>query len=271
LISNLITNVSGSSDYYQGSITSYSNETKMKLVGVRPETLKKYGAVSAQVAREMAEGGRQALGTDICIADTGIAGPSGATARKPVGLFYLGLSHKGGTYSRKHIFLGSREQNKKQAALAVLSWLKEYLIGLDSGETSGLRITPVITCFLESRGMILILRRSRRVGTYIGHWAGISGFVETTADKQVLIEIKEETGLTGKDIKLISKGPPLEVVDKKLRTKWIVHPYLFHVKNPDKIELDWEHTESKWIIPDEIDNYSTVPKLKEALAAVMPE
>jgi nicotinamide-nucleotide amidase len=132
LISHLLTNVSGSSDYYQGSITSYSNEIKMKLVGVKPETLKKYGAVSAEVAREMAEGGRRVLGTDICIADTGIAGPAGATAGKPVGLFYLGLSHQGGNYSRKHIFQGSREYNKEQAAFAALSWLKEYLCSLDS-------------------------------------------------------------------------------------------------------------------------------------------
>ena len=72
LISHLITNVSGSSDYFQGSITSYSNEIKVKLIGVKTETLKKHGAVSAQVAREMARGGRNVLNTDICIADTGI-------------------------------------------------------------------------------------------------------------------------------------------------------------------------------------------------------
>src|SRR5512137_537924 len=94
LISHRITNVAGSSDYYQGSITSYSNEIKIKLVGVKAETLKQYGAVSPQVAEEMAAGGRQALNTDICIADTGIAGPGGATETKPAGLFYLGLAHK---------------------------------------------------------------------------------------------------------------------------------------------------------------------------------
>lgn len=132
LISHLITNVSGSSDYYQGSITSYSNEIKIKLVGVKPETLNKYGAVSPQVARQMADGGRKILCTDICIADTGIAGPTGATAGKPVGLFYIGLSHRNGTFSRKHIFSGNREQNKEQAAITALSWVKEYLVSLDS-------------------------------------------------------------------------------------------------------------------------------------------
>ncbi|MFC1914100.1 CinA family protein [Chloroflexota bacterium] len=130
LVSHLITSVSGSSDYYQGSIIAYSNEVKMRVVGVKEDTLKQHGAVSAQVAEEMAEGGRKVLGVDICVADTGIAGPTGATAEKPAGLFYLGLSHQGGISSRKHIFQGSREQNKLSAAEVILSWLKEYLLGL---------------------------------------------------------------------------------------------------------------------------------------------
>jgi nicotinamide-nucleotide amidase len=130
LISHLITNVSGSSDYYKGSVTAYSNEIKVKVIGVKEATLKQHGAVSPQVAEEMAAGGRKVLAVDICIADTGIAGPTGATPGKPVGLFYIGLSHKGGTYSRKHIFSGGREQNKLSAAEAALSWLKEYLLSV---------------------------------------------------------------------------------------------------------------------------------------------
>ena len=130
LISHRITNVPGSSDYYKGSITSYSNDVKIKVVGVKAETLSQYGAVSPQVAEEMAAGGRKVLGVDICIADTGVAGPAGATPGKPVGLFYLGLSYRGGTFSRKHNFQGSREQNKESAAEAALAWLKEYLLSL---------------------------------------------------------------------------------------------------------------------------------------------
>jgi len=130
LISHLITNISGSSDYYKGSITAYSNEVKIKVVGVREDTINKYGAVSHQVAEEMAQGGRKILAADVCLADTGIAGPSGATREKPVGLFYIGLSHQTGTYSQKHNFQGNREQNKRKAAEAALAWLKEYLINL---------------------------------------------------------------------------------------------------------------------------------------------
>jgi len=130
LISHRITNVPGSSDYFKGSITSYSNEVKIKIVGVNEDTLNQYGAVSLQVAEEMAQGGRKVLNVDICMADTGTAGPTGATPGKPVGLFYIGLSHKDGTFSRKHDFQGNREQNKHSAAEVALNWLREYLVSL---------------------------------------------------------------------------------------------------------------------------------------------
>lgn len=130
LISHLITNMPGSSDYYKGSVTAYSNEVKIKVIGVKKDTINKYGAVSYQVAEEMAQGGKKILGVDICLADTGIAGPGGITQEKPVGLFYLGLSSPTGTYSRKHIFPGNREQNKLAAAEAALGWLKEYLTNM---------------------------------------------------------------------------------------------------------------------------------------------
>jgi PncC family amidohydrolase len=130
LVSHRITNIPGSSDYYQGSVTAYSNQAKIKVVGVSEDTIYQYGAVSPQVAEEMAQGGRKILSADICLADTGIAGPGGATPDKPVGLFYIGLSHGESTYSQKHIFPGDREQNKQSAAETALSWLKEYLTSL---------------------------------------------------------------------------------------------------------------------------------------------
>ena len=130
LLSHLITNIPSSSDYYKGSVTTYSNEAKIKVAGVKEDTINRYGAVSHQVAEEMAHGGRRLLATDICLADTGIAGPGGATPGKPVGLFYIGLSYEAGTYSQKHVFKGTREQNKLGAAQAALGWLKEYLLSL---------------------------------------------------------------------------------------------------------------------------------------------
>ena len=127
LIAHLITNVPGSSDVFQGSIVSYSNEVKKKIVRVRELTLKEYGAVSPQVAMAMAKGGRKVLGVDICVADTGIAGPGGAVPGKPVGLFYLGLAHQDGTFTRQFLFNGTREENKQQAGQAALMWVREYV------------------------------------------------------------------------------------------------------------------------------------------------
>jgi len=126
----------------------------------------------------------------------------------------------------------------------------------------------VVTCFLESDGEILILRRSEQVGTYQGRWAGVSGYIEQTADEQARVEIGEETGLGAEDIRLVKKGRPLVVGDEKLGFKWVVHPYLFHIKDRGKVRIDWEHKEARWIEPKDIDSYQTVPKLKETLARV---
>jgi len=126
----------------------------------------------------------------------------------------------------------------------------------------------VVTCFLESDGEILILRRSQQVGSYQGRWAGVSGYVEKTSDEQALVEIEEETSLCGDDLKLVKRGKPLLIEDEKLGVKWMVHPYLFHIKDRGKIKIDWEHKETRWIDPKDIDNYQTVPMLKETLARV---
>ena len=127
----------------------------------------------------------------------------------------------------------------------------------------------VVTCFLESEGKILLLRRSERVGSYQGRWAGVSGYVEEHPDVQALVEIDEETGLHGKgDLEFISKGEPLVVEDEELGVRWVVHPYLFHIYDRSKIKIDWEHKETRWIEPKDIDNYQTVPMLKETLARV---
>ena len=126
----------------------------------------------------------------------------------------------------------------------------------------------VVTCFLESENEILILRRSEQVGSYQGRWAGVSGYIETTADEQALTEIEEETSLYREDLRLIKRGKPLPIKDEKLGVEWVVHPYLFHIKDPGKIKIDWEHKEMKWIEAKDIDNYETVPMLKETLERV---
>jgi len=134
---------------------------------------------------------------------------------------------------------------------------------------TGLEERNVVTCFLEADGEILLLRRSEQVGSYQGRWAGVSGYIGATAEEQALIEIGEETGLFGEDIRLIKRGQPLTVEDEKLGMRWVVHPYLFRVKDRSRVRINWEHQEISWIRPEEIDNYQTVPMLKEALARVL--
>jgi nicotinamide-nucleotide amidase len=129
-IADRLTNVPGSSDYFRGSLVAYSNEMKISLLGVKKETLEDYGAVSRQTAIEMAEGGRRLLKVDICVSDTGIAGPSGATPEKPRGLFYIGLAAEDGSLADEYYFRGDREQNKREATEAALSTLKQYLLRL---------------------------------------------------------------------------------------------------------------------------------------------
>jgi 8-oxo-dGTP diphosphatase len=123
----------------------------------------------------------------------------------------------------------------------------------------------VVTCFLEHDKKIPLLRRSERVGTYRGRWAGVSGYIEEghTPYQQALEEIKEETGLDRENVKLIKEGQPLDVVDEQMGRKWIVYPFRFQVMEPGKIEIDWEHTELRWIDPKDIGKYPTVPKLLE--------
>ena len=127
-VANKLTNVPGSSDYFKGSVVSYSNEVKIDLLRVKKETIENHGAVSSQTAEEMAEGGRRRLDVDICVSVTGIAGPSGATPGKPVGFFYIGLSAEGEKLSQKHLFHGSREENKQDATGAALNMLRQYLL-----------------------------------------------------------------------------------------------------------------------------------------------
>lgn len=129
LVSHRITNVPGSSDYYVGSITAYANDVKVALLGVRQATLDLHGAVSAETALEMARGVRRALGADVGISTTGIAGPGGGTAEKPVGLVYVALAAREGAWVERHVWQGDRSTNKASSAEAALAMLRRYLEG----------------------------------------------------------------------------------------------------------------------------------------------
>jgi nicotinamide-nucleotide amidase len=128
LISHLITNVPGSSNYFLGGVIAYANEAKIKLLSVSPETLEKYGAVSFYTVSEMADGVHKALSADIGISTSGIAGPTGGTPDKPVGTVWIGLRAVNAGAALVFHFDGSRESIKEQAAQAALQILVNYLM-----------------------------------------------------------------------------------------------------------------------------------------------
>ena len=127
LIGHRLTNVPGSSTYLLGGIIAYSYEAKERLLDVRHNTLYEHGAVSVETALEMAQGARRALGADIGIGVTGIAGPGGGLPEKPVGLVYIALSARNTERVERFVWPGDREQNKADSAEAALSILKAYL------------------------------------------------------------------------------------------------------------------------------------------------
>lgn len=129
-ISHLITSVSGSSAYYNGSVTSYSNEMKEQLLGVSRHNLEKYGAVSEQVAREMAEGVKRLMKADFALATTGIAGPTGGTIEKPVGTVWIAVSGPEKTFVKKYTFVGDqRDRNIVRAGQTALQLLRRMVLG----------------------------------------------------------------------------------------------------------------------------------------------
>jgi len=135
--------------------------------------------------------------------------------------------------------------------------------------TTNANPTPVVTCFLQSEGKILLLKRSEQVSSYRGKWAGVSGYLESEPDKQAFIEIQEETGLQPSEVTLVKKGKPVLIVDPETGAQWLVHPYLFYVNVKSKIKIDWEHKSARWVKLEEIADYATVPGLDKALAAVI--
>ena len=131
MLANKITSVAGASAYFMGSLLTYSNQLKQNLVSVSEKDLKNKGAVSEQVAMQMAFNGRKVLNVDYCISTTGIAGPGGATNKKPVGLVWIGLASKEGVKAKKFNFGDNRERNMLRTSFSALNWLRFELLSSD--------------------------------------------------------------------------------------------------------------------------------------------
>jgi nicotinamide-nucleotide amidase len=129
MIAARMTNISGSSEYFERGVVTYSNESKTEILGVPKELIEKHGAVSREVAAAMARGIKQSGRTDLGLAVTGIAGPTGGTKEKPVGLVYISLASAEGAKTDEYNFYGNRDQVRVQAAQTALDMVRRHLIG----------------------------------------------------------------------------------------------------------------------------------------------
>ena len=127
LVCGKIVNVAGASEVFRGGYITYSNKQKRNVIGVKKSTREKYGAVSEQVAAEMAKGVREVSKADVAISTTGIAGPGGGTPEKPVGLVYIGCAVKNKVYVEKFNFSGSRNKVRESTVVAALSMVRKYV------------------------------------------------------------------------------------------------------------------------------------------------
>ena len=138
MLGEIITSISGSSDYFKGGIISYSGEIKEALLDVPHDILTHFGEVSKPVARAMAEGVRKKCNTDIGLSITGIAGPTGGSSEKPVGLVYIGLSNTQQTLVQKHQFQNERQAVRIRSARRALNMLRLYIINLRNEEKNNI-------------------------------------------------------------------------------------------------------------------------------------
>lgn len=129
-IAHRFTAMPGASEYFKGGVVAYSNEVKIALLGVNPESLNRYGAVSQSVAEQMAEGVRRATGATYGISTTGIAGPAGGTPEKPVGTVWMAVATPNGVFSRRMVFGSVRSQNIERASSNCINLLRLQLLGL---------------------------------------------------------------------------------------------------------------------------------------------
>jgi PncC family amidohydrolase len=129
LIASRITDIPGASDYFEAGVVVYSNQAKQRFLSVPEQSIQSHGAVSKEVAKKMAEGVRQATGTDIGLSITGIAGPAGGSPEKPVGTVYIGLSAKAGILVRRFQFSGDRLDIKEKSANEALQLAIDFLEG----------------------------------------------------------------------------------------------------------------------------------------------
>jgi 8-oxo-dGTP pyrophosphatase MutT (NUDIX family) len=126
---------------------------------------------------------------------------------------------------------------------------------------------PVLVCFVECQGKILLLKRSSKVRSYRGKWCGVAGYIDQARPVEDIVyaELKSELGLSPQDVDSMSLGQAYDFADPALNRRWRIHPMFVRLKGTPQIEIDWEHTDFEWILPEDLDAYDTVPMLEESM------
>ncbi len=141
--------------------------------------------------------------------------------------------------------------------------------------TKTVKDTPVVTCIIlrrdHAKDRMLLVQRSHKVGSYHEQWAGISGFVEpgVSPEEQAYTEIREETRLQRDQVRLLRRGRVVEYADEALGRHFYIHPFLFEALTPANIQTDWEALTMRWIDPEDLVTYPTVPKLQEVYTSAI--
>jgi len=252
IISSEIVRNIGASEVFVGAFLPYSNELKSFLSADISD-----GAVSEKCAISLARKIKSITNADLVLSETSILGPKGGTEQKPVGLSFLAIASNKGEYSFVNLFKGEREKIMVSVASSAFFFAINHILGWE------LQTRKVASTFVEYKGKILILKRSRKVGSYRGRWGVVSGHIEEgeTEEETSLKELKEEIGLDTNLIEKLIKSTPFELSDTKLGIRWEITPFRAILKTKPDIKIDWEHVKFLWINPLELSKFKTAPLL----------
>jgi 8-oxo-dGTP diphosphatase len=252
IISSEIVRNIGASDVFVGAFLPYSNELKSFLSADISD-----GAVSEKCAISLARKIKSITNADLVLSETSILGPKGGTEQKPVGLSFLAIASNKGEYSFVNLFKGEREKIMESVASSAFFFAINHILGWK------LQTRKVASTFVEYKGKILILKRSRKVGSYRGRWGVVSGHIEEgeTEEETSLKELKEEIGLDPNLIEKLIKSTTFELSDTKLGIRWEITPFRAILKTKPDIKIDWEHVKFLWINPSELSKFKTAPLL----------
>lgn len=255
-LSSLLVRRKGASRIFAGSLIPYSYEMK-EAFGLKAQK----GAVSEEFTNLSAEKFLEISGADIVVSESSILGPEGGSPEKPVGLSFVSIASKRGKTSFVNLFRGNRLRKIREVSAFCFLTARLHILGWD------MKTRPVASTFIEHEGKILIMKRSKKVGTYRGMWGVASGHIEEgeTPVQTALKEVREETSIGSEMIKELIQGTPFEVVDPKLGIRWLIHPFraILNISPRRLIRIDWEHTEFRMIKPSRILSFRTSPMLYE--------